>query len=77
MDFWMPNLKTSVAAAAFLWFTSYLFWKHGSKIVEPIKYMLGFPYKYISKKVGLKCDQDYCLDGRKKRPAPPQLKMAE
>jgi hypothetical protein len=64
MDFWMPQLRTSVAAVAFTYFISYLFWKHGGKIGVPMKYLMGFPYYYTSRKVGKECDRDYCLDGK-------------
>ena len=61
MDFWMPQIKRAVGAAASLYFFSYLFWKHGRKIGAPMKYLMGFPYHYTSKKVGKECDRDYCL----------------
>ncbi|MEM4730036.1 MAG: radical SAM protein [Thermoplasmata archaeon] len=65
MDFWMPQLRSSVALASFIYFISYLFWKHGSKIGAPMRYLMGFPYYYTSKKVGRECDREYCLDGRR------------
>lgn len=70
MDFWMPQLRGPVGAAASLYFFSYLFWKHGGKLGSPIKYLMGFPYTYMKKKVGKECDREYCLD--KKERLPPQ-----
>jgi len=64
MDFWMPQLRGPVGAAASLYFFSYLFWKHGGKLGAPIKYLMGFPYTYTKRKVGRECDREYCLDGK-------------
>jgi hypothetical protein len=61
MDFWMPQIKGAVGAAAALYFFSYMFWKHGRKLGIPMKYLMGFPYSYTSKKVGKECDRDYCI----------------
>lgn len=64
MDFWMPQLRTTVAATAFLYFMSYLFWKHGAKIGAPMRYLMGFPYYYTSGRVGRECDREYCAERR-------------
>jgi len=64
MDFWMPQLRGPVGAAASLYFFTYLFWKHGGKLGSPIKYLMGFPYTYTTKKVGRECDREYCQDGK-------------
>lgn len=60
VDVWSPEKSTAIMLASTLSYP-YFWMKHGNKVFAPIMRISGLEDKLIGRKVGIKCQSNYCL----------------